>query len=489
MKTSRAARSRRLPLLGHVTGLACAVSWSVAAAPADPDPRFQARFAETPFIPWVRSLAVRPDGSLWVAGAITKDTIPPNPGLARLASDGSFDSTYQPALNGVRVTTVVPLRGGKTLIGGIFTMTSGEVTRTNLARLLPDGALDPTFDAGQFPADPGVSLLERPDGKLLVAGSFTDYQRTARSGIVRLHPDGALDEEFKQLPYSFVKLDALVPGFDGTVTWFGTFMGTDTGFPVRMVRILPDGSEDASFHHPDLSIDRSVGAAGPGGTLYVATTLEVTSPSVVALRVLRLGRDGDPDPAFQVRVTGSSFMTMPDGGIANPPTIQSMHRQPDGRLLIAGKFDHVNDSFRWNIARLEPDGSLDTSFLPGSGPVDTLDSGNFGYPVSAMVVSPNGSIYLVGSFDSYNRQAVTGIVRLLGDPVPRFQGTHAAGPAHFFTTWIGQPGEVVTFETSADLNLWTRWQTFTNETGSISLSAPGAGAGFFRATSAASDRP
>ncbi|MGZ5020335.1 MAG: delta-60 repeat domain-containing protein, partial [Chthoniobacterales bacterium] len=42
--------------------------------------------------------------------------------------------------------------------------------------------------------------------------------------------------------------------------------------------------------------------------------------------------------------------------------VQVMVMQPDGKLVIAGAFSKVNGVARRNIARLMPDGSLDTSF-------------------------------------------------------------------------------------------------------------------------------
>lgn len=483
LKTLPRTLGKSLGQIAILAGIVFRFDADGTTAPADLDASFQPSLGRPPSIRWIQSLTVLRDGGILAFGTLSADSIPPLPGLARLQPNGVIDGTYQPRLKGSAVTTVLELRSGKILVGGRFSIAQGNLARTNLARLEADGSLDPTFDAGSVPASTRFHIHESPEGKLLVAGSFTDYQRSGRSGLVRLHPDGRLDETFRPLPYPRVLVETLVPVSDGSVMIMGTFFGTDTGFPVRMARLLSDGSLDPTFQYPNLWIDAAVGAAGPDGTFYVTTPAATESPNVVQIDVLRLLRNGDPDGKFKTRVSGSALVVQPGNGVVNPPAIRSMHRQPDGRLVIAGKFNQVNGVFRRNLARLEADGSLDRSFDPGAGPVNTTDSAGFGYAIESMVPSRDGRIYLAGSFNVYNRQAVPGLIRVQGDPVPRFQGTHGS-PTHLHTTWIGVPGERVALETSSDLVRWTPWRVVTNDLGTVSLSLPVSSATFLRATSA-----
>jgi hypothetical protein len=39
--------------------------------------------------------------------------------------------------------------------------------------------------------------------------------------------------------------------------------------------------------------------------------------------------------------------------------------QPDGKILIGGEFTRIGEEVRHGIARLNPDGSVDTTFDPG----------------------------------------------------------------------------------------------------------------------------
>jgi uncharacterized delta-60 repeat protein len=81
--------------------------------------------------------------------------------------------------------------------------------------------------------------------------------------------------------------------------------------------------------------------------------------------------------------------------------------QPDGQLLIGGSFESVGGVPRANVARLNPDGTLDSTFRPGTA----VDIGS----VSAITVDQNGRILLGGSFSSSDYSAPSNLARLNSD--------------------------------------------------------------------------
>src|SRR5438045_6720999 len=94
--------------------------------------------------------------------------------------DGSLDGSFQNGLAGVEhrghccasVASVALQRDGKVLVGGHFTTVNGE-SRTNLARLNPEGTLDIGFQTGLSGTNDGVyTVVVQNDGKLLVGGAF-----------------------------------------------------------------------------------------------------------------------------------------------------------------------------------------------------------------------------------------------------------------------------------------------------------------------------
>ena len=67
--------------------------------------------------------------------------------------------------------------------------------------------------------------------------------------------------------------------------------------------------------------------------------------------------------------------------------------QPDGKVIAAGRFTFANDVARNRIARFNSNGSLDTTFDPGTG----ADG-----EITAAVLQPDGRIVVAGRFTSFN---------------------------------------------------------------------------------------
>ncbi len=91
-----------------------------------------------------------------------------------------------------------------------------------------------------------------------------------------------------------------------------------------------------------------------------------------------------------------------------PPVINGMiydtKTQSDGKVVIVGLFTTVDGVSRNSIARLNSDGSLDSSFDPGTG----FDTGI--YSVGLM---PSGSIVTAGPATSYNGTALPSRIAMI----------------------------------------------------------------------------
>ena len=76
--------------------------------------------------------------------------------------------------------------------GGHFQHYNGT-PRDSVARINTDGTLDTTFN----PAVVNVAAVAvQPDGKILIAGDFDNVNGTSRTGFARLNADGSLDNSF-----------------------------------------------------------------------------------------------------------------------------------------------------------------------------------------------------------------------------------------------------------------------------------------------------
>jgi uncharacterized delta-60 repeat protein len=88
---------------------------------------------------------------------------------------------------------------------------------------------------------------------------------------------------------------------------------------------------------------------------------------------------------------------------ANGP-ILSILVQPNDMILVGGDFSEVGRQAHHNLARLNPDGSLDAAFAP-----------DFNDTVRALALQPDGKILAIGVFSQVNGAAHAGIARLNPD--------------------------------------------------------------------------
>ena len=139
----------------------------------------------------VSSISVQSDGKVLAGGFFTTVGGVARNNIARLNADGTFDMYFNPSTNNY-VNSIVLQSDGRILVGGNFT-TVGGVARNRIARLYADGTLDSTFDPS---ADNSVySIAVQSDGKILAGGSFTSIGGQARNRIARLTNTGAALQE------------------------------------------------------------------------------------------------------------------------------------------------------------------------------------------------------------------------------------------------------------------------------------------------------
>jgi uncharacterized delta-60 repeat protein len=262
-----------------------------------------------------------------------------------------------------------------------LTFADGETNKTILI---------PIFDDPVVESNETVHLsLSDPTGAVLGTNA------TAVLTIVDNDRPGTLDTTFD--PNMGAPSDGDSGGFglirsilvqpDGRVLIAGRFEDSDLG-GFGIARLMPDGALDFSFSVGQVESAAAIALQADGKVLV--GTLEESST------LLRLNDDGSVDQSFNTRIDG--------GGV------RALIVQPDGRIIIGGRFFEVNGTSRNGIARLNPNGSLDGSFDPGSG-VMTDDSSE----VRAIALQADGRIILGGQFSTVNGVAYRSIARLNTD--------------------------------------------------------------------------
>ena len=149
---------------------------------------------------------------------------------------------------------------------------------------------------------------------------------------------------------------------DGKIIVGGYFNGVNIERVGPIVRFQADGSLDTSFDASALSpapLDPSGGggfvpfALQPNGQVLITPGLNNFNYRERLL--FRLNADGGPDVAFQPQFGGI---------VVGNPRIDQAAVLSDGRILVSGFFHTVNGMARANLARLNPNGTLDPTFVP-----------------------------------------------------------------------------------------------------------------------------
>lgn len=110
----------------------------------------------------------------------------------------------------------------------------------------------------------------------------------------------------------------------------------------------------------------------------------------LANRIVRLNTNGIVDTSFH-------------SGFASEGPIRATALLPNDQLIIGGLFNSYNGTARKNIARINSNGTLDTSYAKGLGANNEITD---------MYLQPDGKVLITGFFNKYNNINFSGFLRL-----------------------------------------------------------------------------
>jgi uncharacterized delta-60 repeat protein len=316
----------------------------------------------------VETFVLQPDGKL-----VVFDRTSSARSIRRLNSDGSIDATFTAAIitfsptpSYIRSMAMAP--DGKIYVGGDFSSIGG-VTRHHLARLNSDGTVDTTFTDTNpkfslpFSLPFVFELKPLPDGKVIVGGSFKEIAGLSRHGIALLNADGTADSSFNVGLIEQDTLTSLTTVEDGKI--YIAFVRYSSGSVVISKRILTNGSTDASFAPTTVGLRNCVPqVAGK----YVCTAI---GSNAFAVRVN--AADGSVDPTFSaisnVGAAGSVVVQADDkvlvaGSFGPSATMARKWPKVLARLKVNGALDEPA------VAKADFSGDLSTDisvFRPSTG--------------------------------------------------------------------------------------------------------------------------
>ncbi len=291
------------------------------------------------------------------------------------------------------------------------------------------GDVDPSFTAtvasvyGRY-VD---AVVTQPDHKIIVGGDFASFAGCARRNIARVNADGSCDPTFDpglaltavhenqnpgapQADPGTHRIDLVVKSLalqtDGKVLvgllGYEGFRGGVLTHDRIIVRLNTDGTIDSSFN----AVDVSVGFNSPqsvntiviqgdgkiliGGAFLYRNGKIRSGVPYLDGAIARLNSNGSVDSSFVVP-DGPDF-----GGPQAP--VYAIALQTDGRVIIGGGFNYVGSTERYVIARLNSDGSFDAGY---NAPVPATDgyASGFGYiaRVEALALRPDGKVLVGGA--------------------------------------------------------------------------------------------
>jgi uncharacterized delta-60 repeat protein len=246
-------------------------------------------------------------------------------------------------------------------------------------------------------------VVNQTDDQLLIGGAFTNFNGTILNRIARLNTDGSVDSSFNPGAGADSTVYALGEAFIGGVRKiylggaFGSVNGAGTPF---VARLNDDGTVDGGFN---------IGA-GPNGTVYAVAVYPTNSPFAGEMLIggaftavnnfavghlARLNANGSVDTNFDANLS-----------VGAADNVRAIAIQSDGRVLVGGDFTNFDGATLNHLARLNPDGSLDTSFAAAAGP-------GANETVSAIAIQADNRIVVAGQFTEANGVSRNRITRLL----------------------------------------------------------------------------
>lgn len=268
---------------------------------------------------------------------------------------------------------------GKIFIGGLFTQYIG-ISANRIIKLDSNMDIDESFNYGTGLNGEFFTIVIQSDNKIILGGSFTTYQGVSYNRIIRLNSDGSVDSSFNIGTGFNDTVNRIELQSDGKILVVGNFTTYQGTTRNRIVRLNNDGSYDSTFNigtgfnnnANSLAIQRD-GKVLVGGafTTYQATTRN---------RIIRLNSDGSVDTSFNI---GTGF---------GSNTVSKILIQSDEKIIASGSFAQYQGVNYNGLIRLNTNGSIDTSFVIGTG---------FDSTINDIILNTKDELFVAGNFISY----------------------------------------------------------------------------------------
>lgn len=210
-----------------------------------------------------------------------------------------------------------------------------------------DPQFSPQIQTGSFGLKQVNVILPLPDGKILVGGKFTTYNRQPVGTLVRLNSDGSLDNTFNMVLDGVGEKNTVNFAFlqsDGKIVAFLNFYNINGQSGNRtLIRLNSDGTLDSTFNYTGNYFI---------GSMAIDSFNRILLVELFSSQIVRLNPNGSLDTSFQL---ASGFAPVVIFTLQNNKIITVHATTNDGPT---------------SIRRFNEDGSADNTFtvnFPNTG--------------------------------------------------------------------------------------------------------------------------
>jgi uncharacterized delta-60 repeat protein len=278
----------------------------------------------------------------------------------------------------------------KVLIAGNF-ISFRTISYGNLIKTTPTTAIDTTFNMGSgVNSSINASAIDE-NGKILIGGAFTSYSGSSQFYITRINTDGTRDATFNigsGITGTSPNVYTILPVSQSKILVGGNFDSYSGSVVNDLIRINSNGTRDTTFQNPRFNSLVYTVATQSDNKIIVGGAF--TNQGYSEPYLAKLNSQLDPNTTFNIGTGANS-------------DVYAFATQSDGKIIIGGDFTTYSGSLANKIERINTDGTIDTSFNQGSG---------FNNDVTAIKVQSDGKIVVGGAFASYSGSTANRIARL-----------------------------------------------------------------------------
>lgn len=308
---------------------------------------------------YINCVAMQTDGKILIGGNFVQYNGIAVNRILRLNANGSIDNTFSVgsgASDEVFCITVQP--DGKILIGGMFTQFNGAPAN-RIIRLNTNGTKDNSFNTGSGASDAVRAIALLSNNKIIVGGNFAQFNGVTKGKILRLGVNGGVDNTLNAGGSGFNAngtIQAILVLSGDKIIVGGSFVQYNTTSAGRLIRLKANGLPDPAFNPGGAGADNVIRALAvqPNGKILIGGSFSQYNTSAKG-KIARLQSNGTIDVSFNSTGSGANDI------------VRAIALQTDGKIVIGGNFVQYNTSAANRIARLKSTGAIDNSFNTGSG--------------------------------------------------------------------------------------------------------------------------